>query len=362
MNILLLTETYSKAASARLWFYQMHELLKSQGITVSLNTFDISSYDVAVVHHCRPHLIQNVIEHSPKAHIGIINPGYLGFNRKTPPDLLDVVNNVDFFFVYGFMWRELLLPFKRRVYDIIDYEPIETRYLKHHTKTDGLIIGYHGNPIHFNMDFFPKGANALKKLAKEHDFTLKVLTNDVETQPRISGVEIEYVEWELETFEDHLKTFDIGICPIFSSLKDISAPMIYIRNSNRVNTLLSFGIPSVVSPTPQVCHDQVHEDTALFAFTEEGWYDGLKRFITEPELRNRIGASGRKMVEKNFSPKAAVTKFINTLHGEIERPLFQKKGFNQLAVEIPSNIHQKTLYLYDRLKKGIIRRHRRWMT
>ena len=35
--------------------------------------------------------------------------------------------------------------------------------MKEHTKSDGLIIGYHGNSYHYREDFFPNGANAFKE-------------------------------------------------------------------------------------------------------------------------------------------------------------------------------------------------------
>ncbi|MBN1894428.1 hypothetical protein JW906_08030 [bacterium] len=327
--------------AARMWFYQMRDYLFESGMDADLNRLGDRPYDIAVIHWARPEAIRRVLEHSPNAHIGVLNPGYLGFptkwipwseRKRTATLLRQVVNNVDFFIITGFMWGELLLPFNRRVYQTIDYDDPEGKPIKQHTRSNGLTVGYHGNPIHFGQAFFPHGANALKRLAGEFDLTLKVITSKAESQPRIGNIRTEYVEFNLANFADEIMTFDIGICPIFSKMEQMADPLVFIRNPNRVHTLLFYGIPSVTSPVPQTCHDLKNEVTTLFAVSEEGWYNALKRLITQPELRNRLGSAGRKMVEENFSTSLAVERFITMLNEEIGRPLVPKEGFHSRSL------------------------------
>jgi hypothetical protein len=234
------------------------------------------------------------------------------------------LNNIDFFIVTGFVWRDFLLPYGKRVYLTIDYDKPEGKEVKYHTAVDGLVVGYHGNTLHFREDFFPHGSNALKRLAKEFDFTLQIVTNKAASQPAIEGIRTRYVEFDLETFRDEIQKFDIGICPVISDISQLGDRFKSIRNSNRVNTLLFYGIPSVTSPIPQICHDLSHGATALFAVTEEGWYQSLRLLITQPELRNRIGLAGRKMVEECFSAERATDLFVDMLQEEVQQPLFSK--------------------------------------
>ncbi|MBN1886759.1 MAG: glycosyltransferase [Thermoflexales bacterium] len=340
MRVLFLADVDAqRSPSARQWFYKMHKLLAERGFETSLNAFDYSEYDVVIILWVRPDLIQRALDHSPKAHIGILNTGYLGFPLKyvrtpepasTLASIRQVVDNVDFFIGTTFMWRDLVLPYQRRVYLVIDYDEPEGKPIKQHTGTTDLVIGYHGNELHYAHNFFPHGANALKRLACEHNFTLKIITSDAGSQPRIDGVKTEFVEFDLESFADEIQTFDIGICPVFSDMAQLADPFIYMRNSNRVHTLLFYGIPSVTSPIPQACHDLVEGETALFAVSEEGWYDALKRLISQPALRNHIGRTGREMVASRFSTEQGVKAFVDMLNEEIKMPLVTKKEWKTL--------------------------------
>lgn len=342
----------------------MQPLLRARGIDAELNTLGDRPYDIALVHWARADLIKRVLGHSPRAHIGVLNPGYLCFDRRyvrdrdydaTRAKLEQIVSNVDFFVVTGFMWRELLLPTRRRVYETIDYiEELETKPLKRHLATSDLVIGYHGNELHFAEDFAPWGHAALQRLAREHEFVLKLLTRNAHTQPLVAGVRTERIEWELDTYERHLQTFDIGICPVFNDLGQLKDPFTYIRNSNRVNSLLAYGIPSVASPVFQSCHDHIHEGTTIFAFTEEGWYNALKRLMENPALRNAIGNRGRHLVKRRFSADAAVTSFIHMLEAELSEPLTAKTGFMPGRPDSGSfwqaSIRRLTNWFYDHLR------------
>jgi glycosyltransferase involved in cell wall biosynthesis len=316
--------------AARMWFYQMRDNLIARGIDVDLNHFGQQPYDVAIVHWIRPEIIDRVLKHSPNVHMGVLNPGYIGLrsggssNFDNSDKEVYALNNVDFFVVTGFPWRDLLLQSKKRVYLTIDYDDFDGKKIKTHTLNDHIVIGYHGNPLHFKEDFFPHGANALKRIAKEFDVTLHVITRDAKSQPHVDGVNAHFIEFDLDTFGEEIQKFDIGICPVFSDYPQLADPFKYIRNPNRVNTLLFYGIPSVTSPVPQSCQDLRNGETTLFAVTEEGWYQALRLLITQPELRNRIGRAGREMVGKSFSTERATDLFIEMLQEEIRQPLYPK--------------------------------------
>jgi glycosyltransferase involved in cell wall biosynthesis len=251
------------------------------------------------------------------------------------------------------MWRELLLQYNRRVYVHFDYDSPEGKPIKRHTKTTGLILGYHGNEAHYCKDFFPHIANALRRLAREHDVILKVVINNAASQPRVEGVETQFVEWELETYEEHIKSFDIGLCPAFSDLSQLAEPNTYIRTPNRVNTLLFYGIPSVASPLPQSCQSLRDGETVLFAVSEEGWYDALKRLVTQPYLRNHIGQAGHDMVATRFSEDAAADSFIDLLRAEMGMPMFAKKGFGAITHTERSRFSELLLRSHRFLRRNL---------
>ena len=311
----------------------MSQLLSKKGLNVSLNVFDKPKYDIIVILWPVLELLQTALEHSPKAHIGVLNPGELSWANKLNKEHKILLNNIDFFLVTGFMWRDLLLRFNKRVYQIINYEYTKNKEVKKHKKIDNIVIGYHGNSIHYSQDFFPNGAQALKRLSNKYNITLKILTNNIDNQPRIKGVNTDFIEWELDSYESHLSSFDIGICPYFSTMNQLTDPFVYIRNPNRINSLLFYGIPSVASPIPQNCQVLRDQETVLFAVSEDGWYHAIEDLITQPDLRNKIGRAGKKMVEEKFSSKVATSKFIEMLNDEIEKPVSEKMGISESFIK-----------------------------
>jgi len=320
----------------------MSELLGNRGLSISLNKLELTNYDIALVHWANLEIIQRILKHSPECHIGVLNPGELGYPkqfqrsrsyRRTQNKLKLLVNSVDFFVVTTVLWKDLLLQYNRRTYLTTEYDFPDNKTVKSHTKTNRLTIGYHGNTLHYVQDFFPYGANALMQLAQEYDLKLKIITNNASSQPTINGLDTEFIDFDLNTFPSEIATFDIGICPVFSEMSQLADPYTYIRNSNRVNTLLWYGIPSVTSPIPQACHDLTEGETVLFAVSEAGWYTALKRLIVEPELRNHIGSAGRELVEKKYSAEVVSQQFLEMLHEEIKQPLFPKLG----PLEISTN-------------------------
>lgn len=322
MKVLLLTKESRKMATARNLVYRMHPLLIEKGIDASVNSHEYENYDVVLIDDTVGDTKQTYIEESvrryPTAHIGILAPTYKMIDEP--------VANIDFFVVQGFQYRELLLPWRKRIYVVPnnDHEDPEGKALKQHEKTSGLVLGYHGNEVHYGREFFPNLAHALQELATEHQFTLKVVINNANAQPRIQGVDTEFIEWDLDTYDQELETFDIGLCPSFSTFQDMAEASVYVRNGNRAYTLLFKGIPSVTSPLPELCQALTNDVSTIFAVSEYGWYDALERLITQPELRNRIGHAGRQVVEEKFSSEVAVNRIIDILNAELKEPLFPK--------------------------------------
>lgn len=340
MHVLFLTRAGKKCASAREFFYQMSELVGGKNFEVSLNSFDYPSYDIILIHWADLNLIQRALGHSPKAHIGVLAPIGLGYNKYCTLEHACLLKTVDFFVVTSFMWRDLLLKYGKRVYEVFDFEYTKKFKRRKHTKTDDLVIGYNGNGSHYSRDFFPGGSNALKILARKYRLILKVVTNNISTQPLIPGVKTEFIEWNQDSFEEHLETFDIGICPAFSTMNQLLLPSHFIRNPNRINTLLVYGIPSVASPLPQACQVHRHNETVIFASEQAGWHDGLERLICRPELRQEIVNNGQKLVAEKFNEISAAERF---------REIFREEVAQSLSVKAP--ISKQYLKIFEAKKK-----------
>ena len=86
--------------------------------------------------------------------------------------------------------------------------------LKTHEKTDNIIIGYHGNVLHYKEDFFPNGSQALKRLANKYNFSLRVLTNNIGNQKLIQIISTNIL-WDniisIERMKGNFTVYDITV-------------------------------------------------------------------------------------------------------------------------------------------------------
>jgi len=237
MKVLFLTKGNKNVASARLWFYEMHDFFLSKGYKSSVNNFDYDNYDIIFINRLVPELLQKAIKHSPNARIGYLAP--------TTPRFNWLMNEIDFVFLSSFLLREDFLKYNKPIYQTFDHFECLEKDIKQHKNDHKLILGYHGNAIHYKKDFFPNLSSALQKLAKKYDFILKIVVANPSEMPKIKGVTTEFVKWEVDTYMQHLQSFDIGLSPSFKTLAQLKDSFTYVRNANRTYLLLKFAIPSV---------------------------------------------------------------------------------------------------------------------
>jgi glycosyltransferase involved in cell wall biosynthesis len=127
---------------------------------------------------------------------------------------------------------------------------------------------------------------ALERLARRHRFALKLV--GAGRDYHIPGVEVQNVPWSLDTEVEDFRNLDVGICPLFedqwSKGKPGFKPMIY----------MACGVPQVSTPLGGVTEYLKDGEAGYYARTPEEWEVRLEALLTEPALRQRMGAAGRQ--------------------------------------------------------------------
>lgn len=242
-----------------------------------------------------------------KAKLILLNPGNIIFYKPYKINLYLMKKFIEIFidivFVRSLVHKQVVEKIVNvKTYNIFDWEKyIVPKPKKFRKDTIIPIIGYHGNEIHFKTDFKTYGIPALKKLANELDFELHIVTSNVNYQPNIEGVIIKKFEYNVDKFYSIVDKFDIGICPIFDKEIDLKSLTTIIRNGNRAVTLLCRGIPSVISPTPQVMSDLKDNIHVKYAITEEEWYINIKELLTKKNIYENLSVNGLNHVKQYFS-------------------------------------------------------------
>ncbi|MBW2983761.1 glycosyltransferase [Candidatus Woesearchaeota archaeon] len=156
-----------------------------------------------------------------------------------------------------------------------------------------------------NMKFMNKLNLIIKKISKntKHKINMIYHTN---TPSKDEGI-IKYVEWKLSDWEKMLASSDIAVTikPLDDEFQQRNKP------SAKVNTYRAAGLPVVCTPSAADKLVIKHGKTGYFAYTDEDWYNYLKKLIENPKLREKIGKAGRRYVLKNFDISKIAKKYTD---------------------------------------------------
>jgi glycosyltransferase involved in cell wall biosynthesis len=111
----------------------------------------------------------------------------------------------------------------------------------------------------------------------------------------------------LETELSELSQIGIGIAPL------LDTPWERGKCGVKILQYMACGIPVVASPVgvnPQII---THGVNGLLATHLEDWQPALLSLITDPKLRQRLGAAGRNTVEKRFRVQRAAEAVYSVL-------------------------------------------------
>lgn len=177
-------------------------------------------------------------------------------------------------------------------------------------RDDGqIVIGYEGT---FKEDDFKEVVPAIKRILKKYGSKVKVeffgyLPAALEGYPGIKHIPFEY---DYRTFIHHLYglTWDIGLAPLHDTL---------FNNCKTNNKFREYGackIPGIYSNIHTYSSWVDHEETGyLVHHSKEGWYEGMKRMIEDPDLRLKIKEQAAVVSRENFSIGNCVENWKNLL-------------------------------------------------
>src|SRR5262245_13816802 len=88
----------------------------------------------------------------------------------------------------------------------------------------------------------------------------------------------------------------------------------------KVLQYMAAGLPVVANPVGVQAALVAHGETGYLARTPEQWLQALARLASDPGLRRRFGAAGRRAVESGYSVSAGAARWAEILRG-LEAPL-----------------------------------------
>ncbi len=175
------------------------------------------------------------------------------------------------------------------------------------TESKTLTIGWSGS--FSTIQHLDTVRDVLQELAKKENFRLRVIGAPIY---KLLGVDTEALQWRSETELEDLSAIDIGLMPLPN--ED------WTKGKCGLKALqyMALGIPTICSPVgvnSTIINDGVN---GFLADGKDEWVDKITRLMRSAELRQTLGAAGRKTVESQYSAKAIAPQVFEVFSQAVE--------------------------------------------
>jgi len=183
-----------------------------------------------------------------------------------------------------------------------------------HRAAEPPVLGWIGT--HSTFPYLQSIFGVLEKLARRYFFRLKVVGAGRDGIS-IKGIEIENAQWNMEREVSDFQSIDVGLYPIDASL--YSGKWASGKSGFKAIQYMAVGIPYVATPVGASVEIGEPGTTHFFASSDEEWYEALETLISNPDLRTRMGAAGRRHVTEHYNLSAQADKLAAALREAAER-------------------------------------------
>lgn len=171
-----------------------------------------------------------------------------------------------------------------------------------------LVVGWIGSPTTF--PYLQDLVGVLREVAGSHRFRLKV--SGAGRPVRFPGVPTDDVAWSLADEVTLFNTCDIGVYPLPDD--DWSKG----KCGFKAIQCMACGVPVVAAAVGVNREIVVDGVNGFLASTPAEWVDKLGRLLSDPALRARMAAAGRKTIEDHYSLRVTAPQVARVLREAAE--------------------------------------------
>ena len=187
--------------------------------------------------------------------------------------------------------------------------PIDTeRYRPQQRDANGrVVLGWIGSPT--TTPYLSVIAESLDQVAAARP---GVILRLIGAQPfRAGGIEVEQLDWSLDTEVGALAHCDIGLMPLPDD------PWTRGKGGYKLLQYCALGLPVVASPVGVNAEIVEHGVTGFLADSEAAWTEQLLKLIDDPDLRMRMGQAGRQRMLEYYSLERSSRKLAGILRQSV---------------------------------------------
>lgn len=164
------------------------------------------------------------------------------------------------------------------------------------------VIGWTGT--FSSQPFLEEIAPMLRKLRETHDFEFRIVGN---FDFAMNGVDLKVIRFDKATEIADLEYFDIGIYPLTDD------PFVYGKSGLKAIVYMAMGLPVVASAVGTTPLLYEHGEIGFMVRNDEEWLEALKTLIDNPDLRERMGATARRVAVEHYSREAVEVQYLRIL-------------------------------------------------
>jgi glycosyltransferase involved in cell wall biosynthesis len=146
----------------------------------------------------------------------------------------------------------------------------------------------------------------LEAMGKNRRVVLRIIGNAPPSRP-FRGVETQFVPWRAAGEAEALGAAHVGIMPLPDD------PFARGKCGLKGLQYMAVGLPVVLSPVGVNVDIVEHGRNGLLASTVDEWVAALEQLAASPELRQTLGAAGRRTVEDRYSAESSAARFAHAV-------------------------------------------------
>lgn len=157
----------------------------------------------------------------------------------------------------------------------------------------GFVIGWTGTSGNFKYleGIAPALAVSLREIPAS---SLRIVADRPPQLAALAGLAVEFVPWSPDSEVAALRDADVGIMPLEDDAWTRG------KCSFKMLQYMALGLPTVVAPVGMNREVLAQGESGLAAASHDDWVDALRRLARDADLRARLGATGRAVVETHY--------------------------------------------------------------
>lgn len=171
------------------------------------------------------------------------------------------------------------------------------------------VIGWIGS--HSTAKYLLGIIPALERAAEQIPFTLHVV--GVPFPIKVRGVDVVQPPWSLLREVEDFQRCDIGVYPLWDDEWSRG------KCGFKAIQFMACGTPVIAAPVGVTLDIVERNVNGFLASTAEEWAAALVRLLSDPELRRRLGAAGRRTIEQRYSVQALAPVFTAAIQRAVAR-------------------------------------------